>query len=77
MSDAAISDLATTANTLLQQYRTSSITLQEFKDSINSQVVPTWDSMAENVRTNDEVNESNDEDIHKINYVIRFLSATE
>jgi flagellar hook-associated protein FlgK len=32
--------LATTAKSLVDQYNNNSITLQQFKDSMNSQVVP-------------------------------------
>ena len=72
-----ISSLGTTANTLLQQYNSKSINLQQFKDSITSQIVPTWNTLQDTIRTDASVHETNDTDIHKINYVIRFLRAVE
>ena len=77
MSSDTLSSLSTTANTLLQQYNSRSINLQQFKDSINSQIVPTWNTLQDTIKNDATIHETNDTDINKINYVIRFLSAIE
>ena len=45
--------LATTAKSLVDQYEAKSITLQQFKDSMNSQVVPQVAGLDKSSRNDD------------------------
>jgi hypothetical protein len=61
--------LAGTANTLLQQYQTEAITLEQFKDAMNTQVVPLVSTL--------DKSSHNDNAMHTISYAVAMLGAVE
>ena len=67
-----VSGLASTANTLLQQYKNKTITLQQLKDSVNTQVIAAFTGISANVTKDFTVN---DEDMHTISVAIRMIGS--
>ena len=61
--------LATTANNLLQQYQTNEITFEQFKESMNNQVVPL-------VATLDK-SSPNDDAMYTISYAVAMVDGVE
>jgi hypothetical protein len=62
--------LANSANTLMQQYNTQTITLQAYKDSVNTQILPTYNSL-------DKRTISDDNSMHTVSLAIRMLGLIE
>jgi len=62
--------LGNTANVLLQQYKSGTITLQQLKDFVNIQIAPTYNSFNQN-----SFNDSNDESKHDLDVAMRFLNS--
>lgn len=60
--------LAGTADTLLQQYESGTISLQEYKDSMNTQVIP-------QVATLD-VSSPNDDAMHTISFAVAMAAGS-
>lgn len=54
--------LATTANTLLQQYNTKSITLEQYQSSMSAQVIPQIATL--------DTSGHNDDAMHTISYAV-------
>ena len=67
-----VSGLASTANTLLQQYKNKTITLQQLKDSVNTQVIAAFTGISANAAKDFTVN---DEDMHTISVAIRMIGS--
>jgi hypothetical protein len=61
--------LASTANTLLQQYNSQTITLQQFKDSMNTQVIPQVSGL--------DKSSHNDDAMHTITYAVAMVGSVE
>ena len=62
--------LGATANTLVQQYDSKIITLQQLKDSVNTQILPTFTTFNQN-----NFDDSNDEAKHDLDVAIRILNS--
>ena len=69
-----ITDLGNTANTLLQNYKNKTITLQQLKDSVNTSIIATFNTIEANVKKDITVN---DADIHSISKAIRMIGSPE
>jgi hypothetical protein len=61
--------LANKANTLLQQYNSNTISLQEFKDSMNTQVIPSVTGL--------NTSSHNDDAMHTISYAVAMVGSPE
>ena len=64
--------LGNTANTLVQQYETGTITLQQLKDLVNIQIVPTYNNFNQN-----NFDDTNDEAKHDLDVAMRLLNSPE
>lgn len=67
-----VSGLASTANTLLQQYKNKTITLQQLKDSVNTQVIAAFTGISDNASKDTTVNGV---DMHTISVAIRMIGS--
>ena len=61
--------LAATAKSLMDQYDANTITLQQFKDALNSQVVPQFATV--------DKSSSNDDAYHTISQAVSYVNAIE
>ena len=59
--------LAATANTLMDQYNTNAITLEQFKSALNSQVVPQFATV--------DKSSHNDDAYHTISVAVSYVNA--
>ena len=69
-----VQGLASTANTLLQNYKNKTITLQQLKDSVNTSIIATFNTIEANAKKDITVN---DADIHNISKAIRMIGSPE
>lgn len=67
--DSPFSILGNTANTLLQQYNSQSITLEQLKDAVNAQIVPFMEGL--------DTSSHNDDAMHNISNAVAMVNAVE